>query len=245
MTSWRSRAKAARYPDGVPSSLQSAILVASANSEFVGKVCAQLQNEGFRVVTAVTGADAVGKTHLLHPNLALLDVALPSMPGLEACLQIKSSITTAKTGVILFSSENQEFDRIAGFENGADDCAAASCSLRELVLRLKAVLGRRTGIHHRHRITVGSIIIDLSQRCVLVDQQLVQLTATEFRLLASLAKHVGVVIRREILLSEIGGNRTVIGTRSIDTYLQRLRTKLGKAARHLQTVRGFGYRLVP
>jgi DNA-binding response OmpR family regulator len=170
---------------------------------------------------------------------------LPNAPGLEVCKQLKADPLTAETQIILLSAENDQFDRVAGFELGADDFVITPCHPREMVLRVKAVLRRATGGPERRVHAVGPIVVDHRQCAVFVHGLPIHVTAIEFKILALLAGRPGAVQSRGILLTEVWGDETAIDFRSVDTYLRRLRRKLGGAAGQLRTVRGLGYRLTP
>lgn len=220
------------------------VLVAHSDEEILASISAQLRKDGFIVVAVESGDEALAKARALQPALMLLDLALLAVSGLDICKRVKADPLTSEIQIILLSGENNELDRVVGFEIGADDYISTPCNLRELALRAKAVLRRTLGWSERRVTAVGQITIDNVQCAVRVNGQSVHLTATEFRLLALLAGRAGAVQSRDTLLYEVWGDEASIETRSVDTYLRRLRVKLGEAACHLKTVRGFGYRLV-
>ena len=223
--------------------LQPTVLVAHADEDLLASICAELRQHGYTVVAVESGEEALAKVRALQPALALLDLTLPEVSGLDVCKHLKSEPLTAEMQVILLSGTDDALDRVVGFELGADDYVSTPCNLRELALRVRAVLRRTAGWQNRLVSTVGPIVIDHTQCFVLVDGDRVHLTAIEFRMLALLAGRPGVVQSRDTLLSEVWGDETAIDPRSVDTYLRRLRLKLGRAAIHLKTVRGLGYRL--
>jgi two-component system phosphate regulon response regulator PhoB len=143
----------------------------------------------------------------------------------------------------MLTAKHEEVDRLVGFEFGADDYVTKPFSPRELVHRVKSVLRRVNGWQEREVVSLGPIRIDHSRCCVYVNDAPVSLTRKEFKLLALLAERPGKVQSRETLLFEIWGDEDAIDSRSVDTYLKRLRTKLGSAAECVKTVHGFGYRI--
>lgn len=223
--------------------LHPTVLVAHPDEEMLGSICAQLRQDGFTIVPIESGPEVVSRVRMLQPALVLLDLALPVVGGLEVCRLLKADPLTSEIQIILLSGDDNVIDRLVGFEIGVDDFVATPCNLRELSLRTKAVMRRTIGWQDRRVAAVGPIVINHAQCTVLVHGQRVHLTATEFRLLALLAGRAGVVQSRDTLLCEIWGDEEAIDTRSVDTYLRRLRAKLGEAACHLKTVRGLGYRL--
>ena len=234
---------------GTPSPRKAAagatIVVALSEEGFLAPLCADLRHEGYHVFAVESGADALVRVRATLPALVLLDLTLPNVPGLEVCKRLKADSFTAETQVILLSGEDNPLDRVVGFELGADDFVVMPCNLRELVLRVKAVLRRSMAGQERHVHTVGPIVVDQRQCAVYVHGQPVHVTAIEFKILALLAGRPGVVQSRDILLTEVWGDESAIYFRSVDTYLRRLRRKLGGAAGQLRTVRGLGYRLIP
>lgn len=234
---------AGRKPGAVAFTLQPTILVAHADEDSLGSICVQLRREGFTVVPVESGDEALARVRSVQPALALLDLALPEISGLDVCRTIKTDPLTSEIQIILISNEDNEIDRVVGFEIGADDYVRTPCNLRELALRVRAVLRRTLGWRERKVAAVGPIVINHTQCLVSVNGRRIHVTATEFRLLALLAGRAGIVQSRDTLLCEVWGDETAIDSRSIDTYLRRLRAKLGDAACHLETVRGLGYRL--
>jgi two-component system phosphate regulon response regulator PhoB len=179
------------------------------------------------------------------PDLVLLDLMLPGVPGTEICKRLKGSSKTANVPVLMLTARGEEIDRVLGFELGADDFVTKPFSVRELMLRIKSVLRRRAveqppAVRER----VGPIRVDVEARRVYVAEQEVVLTALEFKLLISLMARAGRLQSREQLLDEVWGLSPETRTRTVDTHVKRLREKLGQARHLLETVRGSGYRLV-
>lgn len=207
-----------------------------------------LRREGFRTTLAANAEEALVCARAETPCLVVLDLMLPDLSGTEVCRRLRADAKTAAVPVIMLTAKGEEIDRVVGFEVGADDYVVkASFSMREFVLRVRAVL-RRHGKAPREQskrsapISHGSLEIDEGGHQVFVDGAEVELTATEFKLLMALATRPGRVQSRGLLLQEVWDLPADLNTRTVDTHVKRLREKLGVASVHLQTVRGVGYR---
>jgi two-component system phosphate regulon response regulator PhoB len=198
---------------------------------------------GFEVSTTSHGRDALRIVAAQPPALVLLDLMLPDLPGTEVCRQIKTDPKTKHIHVIMLTARGEEVDRVVGFELGADDYVTKPFSVRELVLRARAVLRRAEPIEPPSTIKIRELTIDSTAHRVLVDGREVLMTALEFRLLFTLASRQGRVQTRETLLNDVWGLHLNVETRTVDTHVKRLREKLGAAGSLIQTVRGVGYRL--
>ncbi|GDX80152.1 DNA-binding response regulator [Deltaproteobacteria bacterium] len=205
-----------------------------------------LSKEGFTVRTAATGPEALSLASTLRPSLVLLDLMLPGMQGTEVCRRLRAEPALEGMPIIMLTARGEELDRVVGFELGADDYVTKPFSTRELILRIRAVL-RRSGVGGalagEGELRAGALRIDASAHRVWVDEAEVQLTATEFRLLTTLARRSGRVQTRGQLLQEVWDMPPDLSTRTVDTHMKRLREKLGAAGDRLETVRGVGYRL--
>jgi len=180
------------------------------------------------------------------PDLVLLDLMLPDIPGTELCRQIKGDPRTKHLPVVMLTAKGEEVDRVVGFEIGADDYVTKPFSVRELILRLKAVL-RRSGpgkTAERPPESVGPIRVDVDAHRAFVDGAEIALTPLEFKLLTTLMARLGRVQSREQLLEDVWEMSSEVETRTVDTHVKRLREKLGSGRDLLETVRGIGYRLV-
>lgn len=226
--------------------MNSKILVADDEEDVLNLVSMNLKNAGFTVIQAVDGPEAINKTRTQLPALIVLDIMLPGMTGLEVCKVLKGDPATAKIPVIMLTAKAEEVDRIVGLELGADDYITKPFSPRELVLRVKSVLRRGTAPagEQNDLINLGVISVDRARHQVRVKGRLVDLTATEFKLLTLLIERRGRVQNRDKLLNDVWGYESVIDTRTVDTHVRRLREKLGSVADCIETVRGFGYRVV-
>jgi two-component system phosphate regulon response regulator PhoB len=219
------------------------ILVVDDEPDAVELVQFNLKAAGYDVVTAADGEEALHKAKTGLPDLILLDLMLPEVDGLEVCKLLRRDPATAAIPIIMLTAKAAEIDRVLGLELGADDYVTKPFSPRELVLRVKNLLHRRAApAEKRDRVQVGELVIDVPRHLVSVGGKAVELTATEFRLLTVLAQRRGRVQSREQLLRDVWHYDKIIDTRTVDTHMRRLREKLGRAARHLDTVRGVGYR---
>jgi len=202
-----------------------------------------LTKEGFEVLHARDGREALRVNGEHHPDLVVLDLMLPGLDGWEVCRQIRSS---SRVPIIMLTARSEEVDRIVGLELGADDYVVKPFSPRELVARVKAVLRRGvSAAEEAETLTFPGLRVDRVQHRVLVDGEEVHLTPTEFRLLWCLASHPGRVFSRGELLDRIWGYDSESDARTVDVHVKRLRQKTGAAAGRpfaITTVWGIGYK---
>ena len=221
------------------------ILVAEDEPAVRRLVGSNLKRAGFSVEEAVDGAELMERVFALRPALLLLDVMLPGASGFEICRTLKSDPRSREMPIILLTAKAQERDRVHGLELGADDYVTKPFSPRELVLRVQAQVRKLPGqARPGETLQVGEILIDRAQPAVEVAGRPIAFTATEFKLLTVLMERAGRVQTRERLLNDVWGYEAAIESRTVDIYVTRLRSKLGRAATHLETVHGFGYRFV-
>jgi two-component system alkaline phosphatase synthesis response regulator PhoP len=222
------------------------ILVVDDEPEIVRLVRDYLENAGFGVVVAADGTEALRAARQHHPDLVILDLNLPSIDGLDVARSLRRD---GEIPIIMLTARTQEADRVAGLELGADDYVSKPFSPRELVARVRAVLRRfDTAQSSQPVVHVGeSIVLDVPRMEVSVDGKKVELTATEFQLLAYMARQPGRVFTRAQLLDAVHGVAVESYERAIDAHVKNIRRKIEadpRAPRHLQTVFGVGYRLV-
>ena len=204
-----------------------------------------LGREGFIVSSVASLYDAEQKLQNNNDfSLLLLDLMLPDGSGLDLCKKIKGNPETESIPIIILTAKDDEVDRVVGFELGADDYVTKPFSVRELILRVKAILKR--GVKKSDVVEVerqfGDLKIDVDSHEVHVDSSLIELTALEFRLLRQLVDKRGRVQSRDQLLSEVWGYNSDVTTRTVDTHIKRLREKLGSMGKYVQTIRGVGYK---
>ena len=221
------------------------ILVVDDEPEAVELLEFNLKQAGYAVTTAGDGAEALKKARTQSPDMIVLDVMLPEMDGFEICKSLRLDSTTAKIPIIMLTAKAAEIDRVLGLELGADDYLTKPFSPRELLLRIKKILARgQTEEKLRDQLRFGDLLIDVPRHIASWKGKTIELTATEFRLLTVLAQRAGRVQSRDHLLRDVWEYDSLIDTRTVDTHMRRLREKLGAASKHLDTVRGVGYRFV-
>jgi two-component system phosphate regulon response regulator PhoB len=220
------------------------ILVVEDEPDAAELVQFNLRKAGFQVVIARDGEEAVRRARLEQPDLIVLDVMLPELDGLEVCKLLRRDSATAGVPIIMLTARAAELDRVLGLELGADDYVTKPFSPRELVLRVKGLLRRRSEEPEAERLNFGELVLDEPAHLATLAGRPIDLTATEFKLLLTLARRRGRVQSREQLLRDVWHYDAVIDTRTVDTHMRRLREKMGRAAKHLDTVRGVGYRFV-
>ena len=220
------------------------ILIIEDETDLAELIAFNMEKEGYRSLIAPDGPSGLDAARQNSPDLILLDLMLPGMSGMEICKVLKSREKTARIPIIMLTAKGEEIDRVVGFEVGADDYVVKPFSPRELLLRIKAVLRRSgSGEVANRTINVGPISIDTDRHIVTVDGIEVILTTTEFKLLFNLAERLGRVQSRDRLLKDVWGFSHIGDTRTVDTHITRLRTKLGEAGEMIRTVRGFGYKM--
>ena len=219
------------------------ILIVDDEKDIVQVLEFALRQAGFDTLAAGDAAQALVRVREAQPDLVILDLMLPDLPGTEVCRQLKSSARTAALPVIMLTARGEEVDRVVGFELGADDYITKPFSVREVVLRVKAILRRNTPGEPAAREVVGPVRIDPEAHRAYVDGHEVELTALEFRLLSTFMSRVGRVQTRDQLLHDVWGMTGDLQTRTVDTHVKRLREKLGSGRDLIETVRGIGYRM--
>lgn len=221
------------------------VLVVDDEPDIVALVTFHLARAGYRVSTAASGTEALEHCLRERPSLIVLDLMLPGLSGFEVLQRLRGDERTSTVAVLMLTARRDEPDRVEGLSLGADDYLTKPFSPRELVLRVGAILRRSRGSAQSDAsvILLGPIRMDRDSHRVTVDDEDVDLTPTEYRLLLTLAERRGRVQARSHLLETVWEAAPDIQTRTVDMHVQRLRTKLGSAGDLIETVRGFGYRL--
>jgi two-component system phosphate regulon response regulator PhoB len=202
-----------------------------------------LKQAGHEVLLAGRAADGLKLARARLPDLVVLDLMLPDRPGTEVCRELRGDAATKGVPILMLTARAEEIDRVVGFELGADDYMAKPFSMRELLLRIQAILRRAHGdTEEAPVVRFGRLRIDKAAHRVWVDEREVELTSLELKLLIMLHERKNRVQTRESLLEEVWGLASDITTRTVDTHVKRLREKLGPAADYIETVRGAGYR---
>jgi len=224
--------------------MQHKILVVDDETDVIDMLVINLRAAGFNVMAAEDGASALAKVRKEPPSLIILDLMLPQMSGLEVCKTLKGDIATRHIPVIMLTAKAEEVDKIVGLELGADDYVTKPFSPREIILRVNRSLRRgKDKVPTVEKMVIGDLVLDHSRHEVRVKNDPIDLTATEFKLLALLMDRRGRVQGRDRLLNDVWGYETVIDTRTVDTHVRRLREKMGPLASYIETVRGVGYRI--
>ena len=203
--------------------------------------------ESFDVITAGSISEAESLSSNNQVDLIILDLMLPDGSGLDFCRAIKSDKEKKSIPVIILTAKADEVDRVVGFELGADDYVTKPFSVRELVLRAKAVMKRGVNSEEDSNkdfetFKFGDLELDLESHQAFIKDQEINFTALEFRLLKHLIDRKGRVQTRDQLLGDVWGYSSSVTTRTVDTHIKRLREKLGHIGNHIQTIRGVGYR---
>jgi len=223
------------------------VLVIEDEVDLAATVEYNLKAEGFQVRVAHTGRQGLAAaTAEPLPDVIVLDLMLPDLSGTEICRRLRDQERTRDIPVVMCTAKGEEIDRVVGFEVGADDYVVKPFSVRELILRIRALL-RRVDSTRRVEgepslIRFGRLKIDRDAHRAWVDDNEVSLTALEFRLLHAFMSRRGRVQTREALLSDVWGIEADVTTRTVDTHVKRLREKLGEAGMYIETLRGVGYR---
>jgi phosphate regulon transcriptional regulator PhoB len=221
------------------------ILIIEDDRDIVELVRYNLANEGFEVVAVGDGSSGLGSLRKATPDLLILDLMLPKMPGLEVCKEIRRDSTLNRLPILMLTARGEEADRVVGLEMGADDYVTKPFSPRELVARVKALLRRAEPAGDIERaIEVGRLSIDPSSYRVTRAGKTLTLSTLEFRLIYYLAARPNRVFTRDQLLDAVWGTDRFVTPRSVDVYIRRLREKIEMDPEnpiHLKTVRGAGY----
>jgi phosphate regulon transcriptional regulator PhoB len=224
------------------------ILVADDEKDIVELVAYNLQNEGFSVIKVFDGRSAWETTKSQRPDLVMLDLMMPEIPGMDVCRMIRSNKETAEIPVIMLTAKTGQIDKIIGLEMGADDYITKPFHVRELIARVKSVLRRaerRPDHDSMESFTFAGLHVDLRSYTATVEGKPVELSSTEFRLLHFLISHPGRVYSRDQLLDGIWGDEAFVEPRTVDVHISRVRSVIEKDKEnphYILTVRGIGYK---
>ena len=222
------------------------VLIIEDEKDLAELLAFNLEKEGYAATCVHDGRLGLERAVADLPDLILLDLMLPGLLGTELCKALRKDPGTAHIPIIMITAKGDEIDRVVGFEVGADDYIVKPFSMREVALRVKAVMRRfepEAQLPAAHLFTIGDIVIDKQRHIVVSSGAEIDLTSTEFKLLLYLAEKKGFVHSREKLLQNVWSYNNVGDTRTVDTHVTRLRGKLGAPGDIIKTVRGFGYKI--
>jgi two-component system phosphate regulon response regulator PhoB len=219
------------------------ILIVDDEEDILELLSVNLKREGYEVLRAENGEDAVSMASTEKPDLVILDLMLPGVDGLTVCKMIKGSSLTKHIPIIMLTAKGQEVDIVKGLEQGADDYVTKPFSPKILLARVRTVLRRKTEKEPAAKtIKRKDLVIDTERYQVFVKGTAVELTHTEFGILIALTRRPGMVLSRYQIVDAIHGTEHVVSDRAVDVQIVALRRKLGKVGDYIETVRGVGYR---
>jgi len=220
------------------------IAIVEDEEDILELIAVTLKKAGFRAKKFTTGEEFMKHLDKNLPDLVILDLMLPDIDGLDICKYIRQNPDTHNLPIIILTVKRDEMDKVLGLELGADDYMTKPFSPRELVARIKAVLRRKEATPEGEEIKIKDILKIIPQKYqAFVRGNKVELTATEFRLLLTLAKNRGKVFNRDSLIDRLWGGEKIVVDRTIDVHIKHLREKLGVAAYLIKSIRGAGYKL--
>ena len=219
------------------------ILVVDDDLDIIEILRYNLSLAGYQVKTASNGKEAVKKAKLFLPEIILLDIMMPEMDGIEACTQIKSLPSLKKTMIIFLSARSEDFTQIAAFDAGGDDYISKPVKPKILLRKIRSVVKRiHSSVNENTRIDLGNIVIDRNEFLVKIDNNNIELPRKEFELFFLLASKPRKVFTRDEIMTKVWGINVVVGDRTIDVHIRKLREKIGDL--RFKTVKGVGYKFV-
>jgi len=219
------------------------ILLVDDEQDILEIVGYNLKNEGYLVYTASNGVDALKSAKKITPNLILLDIMMPEMDGIEACEKIRAIKSLENTLIAFLTARNEDYSQVAGFEAGADDYITKPIKPKVLVSKVKSLLRRLKAENQADStVVVGDITINRDEYVVFKGDKKIFLPRKEFELFSLLTSKPGKVFKRETILDRVWGNEVVVGGRTIDVHIRKLREKIGDD--YFKTVKGVGYKFV-
>ena len=217
------------------------LLIIEDERDLLDTLYYNFEKENYDVYTASSGKEAIEIIDRQSIDLAILDIMLPDMSGLDVCKHIKINRSESHTAVIILTARGEEIDRILGFELGADDYVVKPFSIRELTLRVSSLFKRNENLNKDNNIIFGDISINLDSHTVKISDQVIKLTIKEFNLLHVLIKNKEKVMTRERLLNKAWNYNQDITTRTVDTHIRRVREKIKASCVSIETIRSLGY----
>ncbi|WP_298520125.1 response regulator transcription factor [uncultured Kordia sp.] len=219
------------------------ILLVDDEPDILEIVGYNLSSEGYQLSTAANGVEAIAKAKKVKPHLIIMDVMMPEMDGIEACENIRKDSSLANTIITFLTARGEDYSQVAGFDAGADDYITKPIKPKVLVSKVKALLRRlKNDDENPQIVTVGNIVINREEYKIEKEGTEIILPRKEFELLSLLASRPGKVFKREEILDKVWGNEVIVGGRTIDVHIRKLREKIGE--NHFKTVKGVGYKYV-
>ena len=202
-----------------------------------------LSSEGYQILTAENGVEAISQAKKHKPHLIILDVMMPEMDGIEACEELRTIPYLSETVITFLTARGEDYSQVAGFEAGADDYITKPIKPKVLISKVKALLRRfKESDEEDGTMKIGNLTINREEYKILKGKQEIILPRKEFELLSLLASKPGKVFKREDILDRVWGNEVVVGGRTIDVHIRKLREKIGDE--RFKTVKGVGYKFV-
>lgn len=218
------------------------LLLVDDEPDILEFVSYNLQKEGYQVETAGSGVKAIEKAKKTTPHLILLDVMMPEMDGIETCDRLRALPDLNNTMIAFLTARGEDYSQVAGFDAGADDYITKPIKPKVLLSRIKALLRRQSNAVETagNKMEIGNLIIDQEQYLVTFEGNKLELPRKEFELLSLLASKPGKVFSREEIMDKVWGNEVIVGGRTIDVHIRKLREKIG--SKLIKTVKGVGYK---
>ena len=217
------------------------ILLVDDEPDILEIVSYNLKDENYKIYTALNGLDAIEKAKKIIPDLIILDVMMPELDGIETCKVIKEIDSLQNTIITFFTARSEEYSQLAGYDAGADDYITKPIKPKILLSKVKALLRRNTNNYKQNEIIkTKHLIIDKSSYSVLKEKELINLPKKEFKLLYLLATNQTKVVLREEIMNKVWGTDVIVGNRTIDVHIRKLRKKIGE--NFFKTIKGVGYK---
>jgi two-component system alkaline phosphatase synthesis response regulator PhoP len=220
------------------------ILLVDDEPDILEIVGYNLKNEGYKIYTAKNGIEAIESAKKHTPHLIILDIMMPDMDGIEACEKIRATKGLENVLITFFTARSEDYSQMAGFDVGADDYITKPIKPKVLISKIKALLRRVEDVSNSdtEKVKIGDFIIDREEYVIIKNGEKMSLPRKEFELFALLASKPGKVFKRDDILNQVWGNEVVVGGRTIDVHIRKLREKLGED--NFKTIKGVGYKFV-
>ncbi|MGV8946769.1 MAG: response regulator transcription factor [Lutibacter sp.] len=220
------------------------ILLVDDEPDILEIVGYNLKNEGYKIYTAKNGIEAIEKAKKHEPHLIILDIMMPEMDGIEACEKIRATKGLEHVLITFFTARSEDYSQMAGFDVGADDYITKPIKPKVLISKIKALLRRvdDLGSAASEKVNIGEFVIDREEYVIIKNGEKLSLPRKEFELFSLLASKPEKVFKRDDILNQVWGNEVIVGGRTIDVHIRKLREKLGDD--HFKTIKGVGYKFV-